>query len=316
VHPTATGAAKPRSLRPHLTAPDHPEAARGALAASACYLFWGLVPLYWKQLQHVDSWEIVAHRQVWSLVALLLILAATGGLGAVRALVADPRSAALTLAAALLLATNWLVYVIGVNSGRVTECSLGYYLVPLVNVLAGRFVLHETLRPVQWLAIGSAAVGVVVLVVDLGGAPWIALLLAGSWGAYSLLRKRSKVAGATALTAETLLLTPLALGWLGWLAVHDQGVLGRGSVGDHFLALSMGPVTALPLLLFAYGAQRIRLSTLGLLQYLSPSVQLLLGIVVYGEPFTTGRAVSFACIWTGLAVYTADNLLRRRGAGG
>jgi uncharacterized membrane protein len=131
------------------------------------------VPLYWKQLQHVDSWEIVAHRQVWSLVALLLILAATGGLGAVRALVADPRSAALTLAAALLLATNWLVYVIGVNSGRVTECSLGYYLVPLVNVLAGRFVLHETLRPVQWLAIGSAAVGVVVLVVDLGGTRFV-----------------------------------------------------------------------------------------------------------------------------------------------
>ena len=278
------------------------------------YLFWGLVPLYWKQLQHVDSWEIVAHRQVWALVALLAILAATGGLAAVRALIADPRSAAQTFAAALLLATNWLVYVIGVNSGRVTECSLGYYLVPLVNVLAGRFVLHETLRPTQWLAIGCAALGVAVLVVDLDGLPWIALLLAGSWGGYSLLRKRSKVAGTTALTAETLLLTPFALGWLLWLAADGRGVLGNGSVGDHLLAISMGPVTALPLLLFAFGAQRIRLSTLGLLQYLSPSVQLLLGIVVYGEPFTTGRAISFALIWTGLAVYTADNLLARRAA--
>ncbi len=278
------------------------------------YLFWGLVPLYWKQLQHVDSWEIVAHRQVWALVALLAILAATGGLAAVRALIADPRSAAQTFAAALLLATNWLVYVIGVNSGRVTECSLGYYLVPLVNVLAGRFVLHETLRPTQWLAIGCAALGVAVLVVDLDGLPWIALLLAGSWGGYSLLRKRSKVAGTTALTAETLLLTPFALGWLLWLAADGKGVLGNGSVGDHLLAISMGPVTALPLLLFAFGAQRIRLSTLGLLQYLSPSVQLLLGIVVYGEPFTTGRAISFALIWTGLAVYTADNLLARRAA--
>ncbi len=297
-----------------MTAPDHPEAARGALAASAVYLFWGLVPLYWKQLQHVDSWEIVAHRQVWALVALLAILAATGGLAAVRALIADPRSAAQTFAAAALLATNWLVYVIGVNSGRVTECSLGYYLVPLVNVLAGRFVLHETLRPTQWLAIGSAALGVLALVVDLGGMPWIAMLLASSWGGYSLMRKRSKVAGTTALTAETLLLTPFALGWLLWLAADGRGVLGNGSVSDHLLAFSMGPVTALPLLLFAYGAQRIRLSTLGLLQYLSPSVQLLLGIVVYGEPFTTGRAISFTLIWAGLAVYTADNLLARRAA--
>jgi chloramphenicol-sensitive protein RarD len=183
-----------------------------------------------------------------------------------------------------------------------------------VNVLAGRFVLHETLRPTQWLAIGSAALGVLALVVDLGGMPWIAMLLASSWGAYSLMRKRSKVAGTTALTAETLLLTPFALGWLLWLAADGRGVLGNGSVSDHLLAFSMGPVTALPLLLFAYGAQRIRLSTLGLLQYLSPSVQLLLGIVVYGEPFTTGRAISFTLIWAGLAVYTADNLLARRAA--
>ncbi len=295
-----------------MTTSPHPEAARGALAATGCYLFWGIVPLYWKQLAHVDSYEVIAHRHVWSLVVLLGLLAVRGGRKEVWPLLRSPRSAAYNAFAALLLTTNWLVYVIGVNTGHVTECSLGYYLVPLVNVLAGRFVLHETLRPVQWLAIGSAALGVFVLVVELGEVPWIAMLLAGSWGAYSLMRKRSRLSGVTALSAETLLLSPVAIGYLAWLAAEDRGILGRSGAGDHLLAMSMGLVTAIPLLLFAYGAQRIRLSTLGLLQYLSPSMQLALGVVVFGEPFTTGRAISFACIWSGLALYTADNLLRRR----
>lgn len=298
-----------------MTPPSHPEAARGALAATGCYLFWGVVPLYWKQLAHVDSYEVIAHRHVWSLVVLLALLAARGGFAEVWPLLRSPRSAAYNAFAALLLTTNWLVYVIGVNTGHVTECSLGYYLVPLVNVLVGRFVLHETLRPAQWLAIGSAALGVLVLVVELGETPWIAILLAGSWGAYSLMRKRSRLSGVTALSTETLLLSPLALGFLAWLAAEERGILGRGSAGDHLLALSMGLVTAIPLLLFAYGAQRIRLSTLGLLQYLSPSMQLLLGVLVFGEPFTTWRAISFACIWAGLSIYTVDNLLQRRAAG-
>ncbi|MEY4675025.1 MAG: hypothetical protein RL148_2809 [Planctomycetota bacterium] len=299
-----------------MSSPHHPEAARGAAAATLCYLLWGLVPLYWKRLQDIDALELIAHRHVWSLAVLLLVLLCTSGFAQVRATLRSPRLVALHLLGGVLLTTNWLVYVYGVNTGRVTECSLGYYLVPLVNVLAGRFVLHERLHRLQWVAIGSAALGVALLVRELGHLPWIALVLSTSWGAYSLMRKRSRLDSAAALSVETLLLAPLALGWLVWAETEGTGALGHVDTATHLLLLSAGVVTAVPLLMFAYGAQRIRLATLGLLQYVSPSVQLVLGIVLYGEPFTTGRAVSFACIWLGLVVYTVDNLLlQRRRAG-
>ena len=293
----------------------HPEAARGALAATACYLLWGLVPLYWKQLAHIDAVELIAHRHVWSLCVLAVLLGIVGGYGTLRATLRSPRLVAQHLLGGILLTTNWLVYVYGVNTGRVTECSLGYYLVPLVNVLAGRFVLHERLHRLQWVAIGCAALGVALLVAELGHLPWIALVLSMSWGAYSLMRKRSRLDSTAALSVETLLLSPLAVGWLLWAEAQGTGTLGHADLSTHLLLASAGIITAVPLLLFAYGAQRIRLATLGLLQYVSPSAQLVLGIALYGEPFTTGRAVSFAFIWLGLVVYTVDNLWlqRRRG---
>ncbi|MDO8543679.1 MAG: EamA family transporter RarD [Opitutaceae bacterium] len=287
-------------------------AARGALAATLCYFLWGLVPIYWKQLVQVDPVELIAHRHVWSLFFLLALTRAQGEFKPIVAALRSSRSIGINLLSATLLTINWLVYVWGVNTGHVIETSLGYFLVPLVNVAVGRFVLHEHLRPAQWLAIACAAGGVVLMIAQLGRPPWIALTLAGSWGAYSLLRKRSPLGSLSGLTVETLLLTPLAFGYLLWLQFHGRGALGHVDGITHVLVVSAGPITAVPLLLFAYGARRIRLSTLGLLQYIAPSVQLVLGIWMYHEPFSRQRSISFGFIWAGLALYTADNLLRQR----
>jgi len=291
-----------------------PEQARGAFAAASCYFTWGLVPLYWKQLAVVDPLELIAHRHVWSLVFLLGVLAAQGGFASVRAALAGPRAIAINFLGAALLTGNWLVYVWGVNTGHVIETSLGYFLVPLVNVAAGRFLLHEHLRRVQWIAIGGATAGVALMIFQLGRPPWIAFALAGTWGAYSLMRKRSPLGPLTGLTVETLLLAPCAIAFLLWRFHSGAGALGRVDARTHALILSSGVITAIPLLLFAYGARRIRLSTLGLLQYLAPTVQFLLGVFVFHEAFTPDRAVSFAFIWGGLVLYTADNLLAQRRA--
>jgi chloramphenicol-sensitive protein RarD len=296
--------------------PSHPEARRGALAATGCYLLWGIVPLYWRQLASIDAVELIAHRHVWSLLVLLLAVSLQGGFGAIATVLRSPRGVVLHLLSAALLTVNWLVYVHAVNTGRVIECSLGYFLVPLVNVLVGRFVLHERMRGLQWAAIACAALGVGLLVGTFGEVPLVALALAASWGAYSLMRKRSVLPALPALSVETMLLLPLAVGWLLYCEQQGRGALGRVDMGMHLLLLSAGVVTAVPLFLFAYGAQRIRLSTLGLLQYVSPSVQLLLGVVVYDEPFPVARAISFAWIWAGLALYSVDGLLQARRRGG
>ena len=289
-----------------------PAEARGAFAAATCYFLWGLVPLYWKQLAGINPVELIAHRHVWSLALLVLLVVAQRGAGGVVAALSTPRSLALNGLSALLLTANWLIYVWGVNSGHVIETSLGYFLVPLVNVAAGRFVLHEHLRRAQWFAIGLAAMGVTLMIAQLGQPPWIALAIAGTWGGYSLMRKKSSLPAVTGLTVETLLLAPCAIAFLWWQHHTGAGALGRVDPRTHLLVLSSGIITAMPLLLFAYGARRIRLSTLGLLQYLAPSVQLILGVWVYHEPFSSARVASFSFIWAALAFYTADNLWSQR----
>ena len=231
-----------------------------------------------------------------------------------RTALGTARGVGLNFLSAALLTANWLVYVWGVNTGHVIECSLGYFLVPLVNVASGRFVLHEHLRRLQWVAISLAAAGVAVQIVQLGRAPWIALTIAGTWGAYSLMRKRSPLGSLTGLTVETMLLAPFAVTFLLWRHHAGTGALGRLDLPTHLLLLSSGVITAIPLLLFAYGARRIRLSTLGLLQYIAPTVQFALGVWVYHEAFSRDRGLSFTLIWAGLALYTADNLLAQRRA--
>ena len=297
---------------PTRSAPPSAAAKSGALAAAICYFAWGLVPLYWKQLAGINPVELIAHRHVWSLGLVLLLVLAQGTFGQVRAALGRPRSLGLNFLSATLLTANWLIYVWGVNTGHVIECSLGYFLVPLVNVAVGRLVLHEHLRRLQWVAIGCAAAGVAVMVAQLGRPPWIALALAGTWGGYGLLRKKSPLGSLIGLTVETLLLAPFAVGFLLWQHHTGAGALGRVDAATQLLLASSGVITAVPLLLFAYGARRIRLSTMGLLQYLAPTVQLALGVWVYHESFSRDRLTGFALIWAGLALYTADNLCAQR----
>lgn len=302
----------PLQTTPSRAAAHHPAAKAGALAATSCYLFWGIVPVYWKQLAAIDALELIAHRHVWSLLFVLAVIAAQGRLLEIRAALASPRSIAINLLGGVLLTLNWLVYVWGVNTGHVVECSLGYFLVPLVNVAAGRFALHEHLRRAQWCAIGLAALGVAVLVYQLGRLPWIALTLAATWGGYSLMRKKTPLGAVTGLTVETLLLAPLAIAFLVWQHRLGTGALGTVGAWTHVWLLSSGVITAVPLILFAYGARRVRLTTLGLLQYLAPTVQFAIAIWLYHEPFSREKLLSFGFIWSGLVLYTVDNLLAQR----
>ena len=284
----------------------------GAWAAALCYLLWGAFPLYWKQLVAINPVELIAHRYLWTCVIVLVIVAAQRRFAAVRAALNTPRRFGINALSATLLTVNWLVYVWGVNTGHVIETSLGYSLVPLVSVAAGRFLLHEHLRRLQWLAIGCATAGVALMIFQLGRPPWIALWLAGTWGGYGLMRKQSPLGALIGLTVETLLIVPFALAFLIVRHLAGLGALGHVDALSSAFILSAGVVTAVPLLLFAYAARRIRLSTLGLLQYLAPTVQFAIGVGVYHEPFSREQAVSFAFIWIGLVLYTADNLWTQR----
>jgi chloramphenicol-sensitive protein RarD len=284
----------------------------GTIAAAAGFLFWGVVPIYWKQMQSVSALELIAHRIVWSLVFLFAVLAWQRNFASLRPAFAGARAFGLNLLSGLLLSVNWTIYVWAVNRGHVIETSLGYFLVPLGNVVLGSLILKEKLRPAQWLAIGFAAIGVALLLVRVGHVPWIALIIAGSWCSYGLLKKQSSLGSIAGLTVETLLLFPVAAALLLWLAGRGEGVIGHADLRIHAFVLSAGVITAVPLLLFAYGAQRMRLTALGLLQYLAPSVQFLIGLFVYHEPFDAARLQAFGLIWTGLVVYTADTFWTQR----
>lgn len=284
----------------------------GVLAAGGGFFLWGIVPLYWKQMQHVPATELIMHRIVWSLVFLLGLLAVRREFATLRPGFATWRSFGRNTLASVLLAVNWLVYVWGVNSGHIIECSLGYFLTPLGNVALGFLFLHERLRPLQWTAIAFAAVGVAMLLLGVGRMPWIALTLASTWSCYGMLKKRSSLGPVAGLTVEAIILVPFALGALAWWHSRGGGVLGHADLRTHALVLSVGLVTAIPLLLFAYGAQRIRLVTVGLLQYIAPTVQFLIGYLIYREPFDAGRFAAYALIWCGLGLYTADSFWTQR----
>ncbi|MFO1220178.1 MAG: EamA family transporter RarD [Burkholderiaceae bacterium] len=284
----------------------------GLWAAIAAYGCWGLFPLYLKHLAHVSPLEVVMHRSWWSLLLVLALLAAARRLGALRDAARSPRLLLTCAATAVLLTTNWLVYVWAVVNDRVVDASLGYFINPLVNVLLGYVVLRERPRALQWAAIGCAACGVLWLGVSAGHWPWVSLALGISFGFYGLLRKTAPVGAAEGLALETAWLAPLALGGMLWLAARHEGHFGQGDFATDALLLAAGPATAVPLLLFAMAARRVSLTTLGLLQYLAPSIQFALGVWLYREPFGPARAVGFAAIWLGLLLYSGEGLLRWR----
>jgi len=279
---------------------------RGGLAALGCYLIWGIIPIYWYQLASVDAVELIAHRLFWTVVVLVPLLWWRDGVKSVYAAFDSGRIILTHALSGALLTINWLVFVWAVNNGHVIETSLGYFLVPLVNIALGWSVLREKLRRAQWIAIAFAAAGVAWQLWQLGRLPWIALALAGTFGTYGLLRKRSTLSSLPGLTVETLLLAPLAGAYLMWCTHRGTGALGFAPANIQLLVLTTGVVTSVPLLLFAYGARQLRLTTLGLLQYAAPTVQFGLGLWFFAEPFSAARAQSFVLIWIGLAIYSID----------
>jgi len=320
-------AAPSPAATPVASTPQTPTAAAAAAAAAsaasvqagvlygvAAYLAWGFVALYFKAVAHVVPLEVLAHRIVWSLALLAVVLTAQGRWGAAwRATRSRPVLLALG-GSTLLIAFNWLVFIWCVAGGRVLEASLGYYINPLVNILLGFVFLGERLRRMQLVAVALAFVGVAYLTVQFGSLPWLGLALAFSFGFYGLLRKVAPVDAFTGLTVETSLLAPLALGYLLCLGASGSGVFGVVSRGQDALLAASGLVTAIPLLCFAAAARRLRLSTVGFLQYIAPTGQFLLAVIAFGEPFGRAHWISFGCIWTALAIYTTDALLRRPAA--
>jgi len=282
----------------------------GLLYAALAYIAWGLFPVYFKQLVQVNAFEVVMHRMVWSFVFLMGVLLVLKRWAWLRDVARQPRVLLAFALSALLLSANWSVYVWAVQNAHVLDASLGYFILPLVNVAMGFAFLNERPRPVQWLAVAVAASGVLWLTLQAGRLPWVALVLAGTFGTYGLLRKVAKLGALEGLTLETLLLLPMAVALLGWWTWHGQGALVQGDPVTLGWLLLAGPLTAIPLLLFAAGARRIPLATMGLLQYISPSLQMLLGVWLYGEPFEPARAIGFYLIWAALAVYTAEGLWR------
>ena len=289
----------------------------GALYALLAFGIWGLYPLYLRELATVSSLEIALHRSAWSLVFLLGVLALLRRWAWLGTLMKSPRQMLLPLASGLLLALNWLLYVYAVQSAQVVEASLGYFINPLISVCLGVVVLRERLKSIQWVAVAFAAAGVMWLTWLTGRLPWLGLALAVTFAVYGLLRKTSVLGPLEGLTLETLLVAPLVLPWLGLITWSGQGALATGSPSLVFWLVMAGPLTAVPLMLFATAARRLKLATLGLFQYLSPSLQLAIGVVIFGEPFDGQRLAGFVLIWTGLAVYTAHSLaLSRRALAG
>lgn len=282
----------------------------GMLYAASAYTIWGLFPLYFKALQDIPPMEILLHRIVWSLVFLAGVLAWRKQWGWIGEVIRRPKVLAGFAASAVLLSTNWLIYIWAVNNDRVVESSLGYFINPLVNVLLGFVVLHERLRPGQWAAIGLAALGVAWLTWHVGQPPWIALFLAASFGTYGLLRKTAALGALEGLSLETTLLFPLALGTFAVLTVNGNNAFLTASTGSQWLLVAAGPITAIPLLCFAAGARRIPMALLGVLQYIGPTLQLLIGVWVYDEPFGGARVAGFILIWSALVLYTAEGLWR------
>ncbi len=284
---------------------------KGILLAIGAYGLWGLFPIYWKQLQQVPAPEIIGHRIVWSLVFVLGVIVFSRRF---RKTVQTFRSTRVVLVYALsaaVLTINWTTYVWGVNAGYVVEASLGYFINPLVSVLLGVIFFRERLRPLQWAAIGLAAIGVAYLTLRYGSLPWIALVLAFSFGTYGLIKKSAPLGALEGQTLEVALLMVPALGFLAYLEWKGIGTFGHAGLSSMLLALG-GVVTATPLLMFAGAARRIPLSMMGILQYIAPTLQFSIGVWVYGEEFSTVRLTGFCFIWSALAVYTLEGLLTRR----
>lgn len=279
------------------------EAGKGVAALVAACTIWGLSGLYYKLLAHVPPIEILAHRTLWSLVFFTLVLLAQGRLGQLRLALGSIRAVAIVGFAALMISVNWFVFILSIQIGQTTEASLGYYLFPLVAVVIGWLAFGERLSMSQGVAVALALGAVVVLTLGLGVAPWIALILSISFGLYGLVKKRLTIGPVVSVTAEVLLLSPIAIVVLAGSHLQGQGAFGQ-SLQDTALLVFSGVLTATPLILFSYATKRVRMGTIGLVQYINPSLQFLCAVLVFAEPFGAWHAVAFGLIWAALAIYT------------
>ena len=279
------------------------------------YGIWGVpVPLYWHLLADLDPYEVLAHRALWGVLVFgMIVLAARQG-RALAAALRDPRTLAAMTVSSALLCLNWGTFVVAIATDRLLEVSLGYFINPLVSVALGTIVLRERLRPRQWLAVGLAAVGVGIATYQYGEPPWIALILAFSFGLYGLVRKTARADALVGSTIETAIAAPFALAYLAWRYSDGRLAFGHAGVGIDLLIVATGVVSAVPLVLFASAAKRLPLSTLGFLQYIAPTGQFVIAIAAFGEHLAAGRLVAFAWIWAGLVVFTADTWLTTRAA--
>jgi chloramphenicol-sensitive protein RarD len=285
---------------------------RGFLFGVAAYALWGGFPLYWPLLEPAGAIEILAHRILWSLVVMLLLVLVLRRTKQFRAIFRDRRAFAFLALGAVVITVNWGTYIYGVTTERVVETSLGYFINPLVTVLMGVVILGERLRGLQWLAIGVGALACVVLTVDYGRPPWIALVLAFSFGTYGLAKKQANVEAIESLALETLLIAPFAAAYVGWLVVSGESTFAAQDWSHALLFASTGIVTAIPLICFGAAAIRVSLVTLGLLQYLAPILQFALGVLWFHEAMSTGRWAGFGLVWVALAIFTVETLRHRR----
>jgi chloramphenicol-sensitive protein RarD len=291
---------------------DRARSTAGVLYALAAFLFWGGVPVYFKAVGHVPALEVLAHRIVWSVVLLAGLVTLTRHWPAVAAALRDRRTRLLLMLSTLIVSVNWLVFIWAIAAGRVLETSLGYYINPLVNVLLGVVVLRERIGAWRGWAVALAALGVLNLALGTGGLPWVSLTLALTFGLYGLIRKTVRIEAIDGLLVETVLLLPLALAYLGWLALAGGGAFGALDGRTDVLLLLSGAVTAVPLIWFTAAARRLAYSTVGFFQYLAPSCHFLLAVLVYGESFGAAQLVTFLCIWGALAIVTGRSVVEGR----
>jgi len=300
--PSGTAAAESASAR------------RGFFSALAAYVFWGFLPLYMKAVGHMPALEVVAHRVLWSVPLAAAFLLLLGRTGDIVAAMRSPRTLAMAGLTALIISVNWLVYIWAITAGRAVETALGYYINPLVSVLLGAVLLGERLNRYQIVAAALAAIAVAILTLDAGGLPWVSLVLAVSFAAYGFLKKTLPIGPSQGFFLEVALLAVPALAYTLYLEVRGVGHFGA-SWGDSGLLVLGGPLTAVPLILYAFGAKLLRISTLGIMQYVAPTMIALLAVFVFHEPFGSARVVAFALIWVALAIYTAPMLMRGRRGG-
>ena len=286
---------------------DLSETHLGVIYALAAYLIWGFVPLYFKYLAFIPVYEMISHRVIWSVLFIALILTLTGGWPRFFKLLKSPKTLAVLAVSTLLISTNWLVFIWAINNEHMLDASLGYFINPLINVVLGLLFLNESLSRIKWIAILLALIGVVIQVIELGVLPWVSLVLPLSFAFYGLVRKKIKVEALTGLFIETLLVLPLALFYLYFIADSDTANMLNNNYSLNAWLMFAGVATALPLIFFAQAALRLPLSTLGFFQYLAPSLLFIFAVVIYNEPITLVKTITFLFIWAGILLFVFEN---------